>query len=84
VKRQRRKPAKARKPAPKKKRATPAQDRLMAYIEEQRDIAAIRVSFVIYKMALRDLLAFWDRREESGWHAADVKRLEEIRKLCAS
>ena len=31
--------------------------------------------------ALIDLLRYWDRRDESGWTAADVKRLEEIRKL---
>ena len=34
--------------------------------------------------AARDLLALWDRRDESGWTAADVKRLEEIRKLVTS
>lgn len=31
--------------------------------------------------ALRDLLAMWDRRDDSGWTAADAARLEEIRKL---
>lgn len=30
---------------------------------------------------LRDLLAYYDRREQSGWTSADVKRLAEIRKL---
>jgi hypothetical protein len=32
-------------------------------------------------LALRTLLAFWDRRDESGWTAADVQRLAEIRNL---
>lgn len=33
------------------------------------------------KDALRDLLWAFDRRDDSGWTAADVKRLEEIREL---
>jgi hypothetical protein len=31
--------------------------------------------------ALRDLLNFWDNREASGWTAAEVGRLVEIRAL---
>jgi hypothetical protein len=33
------------------------------------------------QLALREMLALWDRREDSGWTAADVQRLAEIRKL---
>jgi hypothetical protein len=33
------------------------------------------------RSALRSMLAFWDRREDSGWTAADIRELEEIRKL---
>lgn len=33
------------------------------------------------RCALRDLLAYWDRKDNSGWTAADVKRLAEIRNL---
>lgn len=32
--------------------------------------------------ALRELLAYYDRRDDSGWTAVDVKRIAEIRKLC--
>ena len=39
------------------------------------------------EIALRDLLALYDRVTDSsgghGWSTADVKRLEEIRKLCS-
>jgi hypothetical protein len=31
--------------------------------------------------ALRDLLAYWNHKDDHGWTAADVKRLEEIRNL---
>ncbi|MBZ5662738.1 MAG: hypothetical protein LAO08_20240 [Acidobacteriia bacterium] len=31
--------------------------------------------------ALRDLFAYYDRREQSGWTAADMKRIDEIRRL---
>jgi len=34
-----------------------------------------------YITSLRDLLAFWDRHDDHGWTAADVKRIDEIRKL---
>ena len=33
-----------------------------------------------YREGLRDLLSIWDRRDHSGWTAADVRRLAEIRR----
>jgi hypothetical protein len=54
-------------------------------------ITALTLDRQFYRDALRDLLAFYDRvsghqsaearKSEGGWTAADVKRLEEIRKL---
>jgi hypothetical protein len=64
-------------PKSKKKRATPARDRLEAYVWEQR-----RLELRIYKRALRDMMELWECRDDHGWTAADVKRIEEIRKLC--
>jgi hypothetical protein len=44
-------------------------------------ITALTLERVNLREALRELVAFWDRREDSGWTAADVQRLEEIRRL---
>lgn len=44
-------------------------------------IEALTIERIALRGCLRDLLAFWDRRDESGWTAADAMRLTEIRKL---
>lgn len=78
------------------KRATPAKDKLFAYIARQDRGFVVMIDglaknvfpndYLALHNALRDLLAFYDRaagnvRKDSGYTAADVKRLEEIRKL---
>jgi hypothetical protein len=46
-----------------------------------RFIIALTLDRQAKQIALRELLAIWDRRDESGWTAADAKKLDEIRKL---
>jgi len=43
--------------------------------------AGLMIDRETLRSALRDLLDFWDRRDDSGWTAAEARRLEEIRKL---
>ena len=35
----------------------------------------------LVRVALRDLLGFYDRRTDHGWTAADVERVKQIREL---
>jgi hypothetical protein len=64
-----------RKPKPRTLADLPPQDVAIA------TIAMLTQERQILRDGLRDLLAFWDRRDESGWTAADLKRIAEIRAL---
>ena len=88
----RQKPATAGKPASKKK-CLPRRTRLPRVPAPNYETLKNRLSVAItdltnMRQSLRDLLALYDRVAESsgghGWTAADVKRLDEIRKLCSS
>ncbi len=62
---------KSPKPAPKPTAKDVAQEMIVSLSLERERL----------RNALRDLFAYYDRRENSGWTAADVQRIAAIRDL---
>jgi hypothetical protein len=54
--------------------------RIKQVFKPRLPLAAVK-EILDLRRALRSMLEIWDRRDQSGWTAADVKQLEEIRKL---
>lgn len=46
-----------------------------------KTITELTIRALVQRQALRDLLGYWDRAGHGQWVAADVERIEEIRKI---